>query len=86
VIAILKQNPIMNETDVLVNNAAEQHVKPSIMDITKEQLERTFRTNIFAHFFLTREWSSTFLCGRGRFDMSIPIEQKTKPEAALPHM
>lgn len=41
-------------TDVLVNNAAEQHCKPSILDISKEQLERTFRTNIFAFFYLTR--------------------------------
>lgn len=36
--------------DVLVNNAAEQHVKQSILDISAEQLERTFRTNIFSMF------------------------------------
>jgi len=40
--------------DILVNNAAEQHVKNSIEEITSEQLERTFRTNIFAHFYLTK--------------------------------
>ncbi len=40
--------------DVLVNNAAEQHPQKSIEDITNEQLERTFRTNIFAMFYLTR--------------------------------
>lgn len=40
--------------DVLVNNAAEQHPQQSLEDITAEQLERTFRTNIFAYFFLTR--------------------------------
>jgi NAD(P)-dependent dehydrogenase (short-subunit alcohol dehydrogenase family) len=40
--------------DVLVNNAAEQHPQESIEDITNEQLERTFRTNIFAMFYLTR--------------------------------
>lgn len=37
--------------DVLVNNAAEQHPKPSIEDITAKQLERTFRTNIFSMFY-----------------------------------
>jgi len=40
--------------DILVNNAAEQHPQESIEKISAEQLERTFRTNIFAHFFLTK--------------------------------
>ncbi len=40
--------------DILVNNAAEQHPQNSIEDITAEQLERTFRTNIFSMFFLTK--------------------------------
>ena len=40
--------------DVVVNNAAEQHPQKSLTDISAEQLERTFRTNIFGMFFLTR--------------------------------
>jgi NAD(P)-dependent dehydrogenase (short-subunit alcohol dehydrogenase family) len=40
--------------DILVNNAAEQHTQPSIEQITAEQLERTFRTNIFSMFFLSK--------------------------------
>ncbi len=40
--------------DILINNAAEQHPQDSIEDITKEQLERTFRTNIFSMFFMTK--------------------------------
>ncbi|MCA1291674.1 SDR family oxidoreductase [Paenibacillus sp. alder61] len=36
--------------DILVNNAAEQHPQQQIEDITTEQLERTFRTNIFSMF------------------------------------
>ena len=40
--------------DILINNAAEQHPQESIEDITAEQLERTFRTNIFSMFFLTK--------------------------------
>lgn len=40
--------------DILVNNAAEQHPQASIEDISSEQLERTFRTNIFAYFYLTK--------------------------------
>jgi NAD(P)-dependent dehydrogenase (short-subunit alcohol dehydrogenase family) len=40
--------------DILVNNAAEQHPQDSIEKITAEQLERTFRTNIFSYFFCTK--------------------------------
>jgi NAD(P)-dependent dehydrogenase (short-subunit alcohol dehydrogenase family) len=40
--------------DVLVNNAAYQHHQESIEDITDEQLERTFRTNIFGYFYMAR--------------------------------
>lgn len=41
--------------DVLVNNAAEQHVQQRLEDVSSEQLERTFRTNFFGMFNLTRE-------------------------------
>jgi NAD(P)-dependent dehydrogenase (short-subunit alcohol dehydrogenase family) len=40
--------------DILVNNAGEQHPQESLEKISDAQLERTFRTNIFAYFFLTR--------------------------------
>jgi NAD(P)-dependent dehydrogenase (short-subunit alcohol dehydrogenase family) len=40
--------------DILINNAAEQHPQDSIEKISAEQLERTFRTNIFSMFFLTK--------------------------------
>ena len=44
----------LGKLDILVNNAAEQHPQDSIEDITSEQLERTFRTNIFSMFFMTK--------------------------------
>src|SRR3954468_18265596 len=40
--------------DVLVNNAAEQHPQKGIDKVTPEQIERTFRTNIFGYFFMTQ--------------------------------
>ena len=40
--------------DILVNNAAEQTLQPDFEQITDAQIERTFRTNIFSQFFLTR--------------------------------
>jgi NAD(P)-dependent dehydrogenase (short-subunit alcohol dehydrogenase family) len=40
--------------DILVNNAAEQHTVEGLEELTEEQLVRTFRTNIFSMFFLTK--------------------------------
>jgi NAD(P)-dependent dehydrogenase (short-subunit alcohol dehydrogenase family) len=40
--------------DILVNNAAEQHAWASIADVTDEQLQRTFRTNIFSMFYMVQ--------------------------------
>lgn len=40
--------------NILVNNAGEQHPQESIENITAEQLERTFRTNVFAYFFMAK--------------------------------
>ncbi|QKS72650.1 SDR family oxidoreductase [Paenalkalicoccus suaedae] len=40
--------------DCLVNNAAEQHYQEKIEDISKEQMERTFQTNVFSFFHLTK--------------------------------
>jgi NAD(P)-dependent dehydrogenase (short-subunit alcohol dehydrogenase family) len=44
----------LGRLDVLVNNAAEQHPKPDLKEISPEQLEQTFRTNIFGYFFMTQ--------------------------------
>ncbi len=40
----------LGHLEILVNNAAEQHPQESPEDISYEQLERTFRTNIFGYF------------------------------------
>jgi NAD(P)-dependent dehydrogenase (short-subunit alcohol dehydrogenase family) len=40
--------------DIVVNNAGEQHPQANLEDISVEQLERTFRTNVFGAFFLTQ--------------------------------
>lgn len=40
----------LGRLDVLVNNAAEQHPKERVEEISLEQLEHTFRTNFFAYF------------------------------------
>ena len=38
--------------DILVNNAAEQHTVDEPEELAPEQVERTFRTNIFAYIYL----------------------------------
>ena len=40
--------------NVLVNHAGEQHEQQRFEDISEEQLERTFRTNVFGVFHLTK--------------------------------
>lgn len=40
--------------DVLINNAGEQHADKDVLDITEQQLERTFQTNVFGTFFMTQ--------------------------------
>jgi NAD(P)-dependent dehydrogenase (short-subunit alcohol dehydrogenase family) len=44
----------LGRLDVLVNNAAEQHPKEDVTEISPEQLEKTFRTNIFGYFYMTQ--------------------------------
>ena len=40
--------------DVLINNAAEQHEAKDLAEISEEQIEKTFRTNIFGYIFMTQ--------------------------------
>lgn len=53
--AVAKTVDAFGRLDVLVNNSAEQHPQDSLLEITGEQLERTFRTNIFGYFYMARE-------------------------------
>jgi NAD(P)-dependent dehydrogenase (short-subunit alcohol dehydrogenase family) len=44
----------LDQLDILVNNAAFQEHVPSLEELSDEQLERTFRTNIFGYFYMAR--------------------------------
>ena len=44
----------LGRLDVLVNNAGEQHPAEDIRDISEDQLQRTFATNIFGMFYLVQ--------------------------------
>jgi NAD(P)-dependent dehydrogenase (short-subunit alcohol dehydrogenase family) len=40
--------------DILVNNAGEQHETEDVREIDAQQIERTFRTNVFSFFFMAK--------------------------------
>jgi NAD(P)-dependent dehydrogenase (short-subunit alcohol dehydrogenase family) len=52
--AVEKTVKEFGKLDILVNNAAYQHHRQSLDEITDEQLEKTFRTNIFGYFYMAR--------------------------------
>lgn len=52
--AVDKTVETFGKIDILVNNAGEQHSYESILDVTPEQLQRTFATNIFAMFYFVQ--------------------------------
>jgi len=52
--AIKKTVDKFGRLDVLVNNAAYQQHQKAPEDITDEQFEKTFRTNIFGYFYMVR--------------------------------
>jgi NAD(P)-dependent dehydrogenase (short-subunit alcohol dehydrogenase family) len=51
---IRKVKDEFGKLDILVNNAAEQHPQKDFEEISAEQLEETFRTNIFGYFYFAR--------------------------------
>ncbi|MPZ11489.1 MAG: SDR family oxidoreductase [Kiloniellaceae bacterium] len=40
--------------DILVNNAAEQHEVEDFCELSAAQIERTFKTNVFGYFYMTK--------------------------------
>src|SRR5205814_6761022 len=66
--------------DVLVNNAAEQHPQDSIEKISAKQLEQTFRTNIFAMFYLTKAAMKYLKKGAAIINTASVTQYKGSPE------
>lgn len=52
--AVEKTVKQFGKLNVLVNNAAFQHHQKSLEDITDEQFEKTFKTNIFGYFYMAK--------------------------------
>lgn len=54
IMAIEKTISTFNHLDIVINNAAIQFPKQSILEITKEQIELTFKTNVFSYFYMIK--------------------------------
>jgi NAD(P)-dependent dehydrogenase (short-subunit alcohol dehydrogenase family) len=52
--AVEKTVKELGHLDILVNNAAYQNSQPTLEDLTEEQLDRTFKTNIYGYFFMAK--------------------------------
>ena len=52
--AVEKTVSEFGKLDILVNNAAYQHHRKTIEEISDEQLDKTFRTNIYGYFYMVR--------------------------------
>lgn len=68
------------QLDILVNNAAEQHPQSSIENITSKQLERTFRSNIFSMFYLTKAALAHLKAGSAIINTTSVTAYKGNPE------
>ena len=66
--------------DILVNNAAEQHPQESIEKITEKQLVKTFRTNIFSMFYLTKAAMKHLKKGAAIINTASVTTYKGSPE------
>lgn len=52
--AIQKTVDKLGKLDILVNNSGEHYPKQNLEDITKEQLDKTFKTNIYSIFYMSK--------------------------------
>lgn len=52
--AVAKTIEEFGHLDILINNAGEIHPQKNIEDISKQQLEQSFKTNVFSMFYMTK--------------------------------
>jgi NAD(P)-dependent dehydrogenase (short-subunit alcohol dehydrogenase family) len=71
---------VLGKLDILVNNAAEQHPQDSIEKISAEQLERTFRTNIFSYFYMSKAALPHFHAGSAIINTTSVTAYKGSPQ------
>ena len=68
------------EIDVVVNNAAVQPYTRDIMDVSDEQLENTFRTNVFPLFYMTKAALPYLKCGSSIISTASRVAYEGEPK------
>lgn len=66
--------------DILVNNAGEIRLHNSIEDISKKQLESTFKTNIFSMFYMTKAAIKHLKSGSSIINTASIVAYHSSPE------
>jgi NAD(P)-dependent dehydrogenase (short-subunit alcohol dehydrogenase family) len=78
--AVKKTLDYFGKVDILVNNAAEQTPQEKIEDITSSQLEKTFRTNVFSVFYMTKAVLPSLKKGASIINTSSVTAYRGSPE------
>ena len=70
----------LGKIDILVNNAAVQYPRNSILDIDKDQLAHTFESNIFSYFHMTKAVLPHLSSGSAIINTASVVAFKGNPE------
>jgi NAD(P)-dependent dehydrogenase (short-subunit alcohol dehydrogenase family) len=70
----------LGRLDILVSNAAFQATHEKIEDLTAEELDRTFRTNLFSMFYLTKAAATHMKPGSSIINTSSINSKSPNPE------
>lgn len=71
---------VLGGIDILVNNAGKQVAVARIADLSDEQFELTFRTNVFANFWITKAALSYMSAGSSIINTASLEAYKPSPE------
>ncbi|HVL86505.1 MAG TPA: SDR family oxidoreductase [Candidatus Thermoplasmatota archaeon] len=70
----------LGRLDVVVNNAAEQHRHETLEEITAAEIDRTFRTNMYSYFFLTKHALAHLREGSSVINTTSVVAYKGNPK------
>lgn len=77
--AVSRTMELFGHLDIVVNNAAIQPYTHNILDVTDEQLENTFRTNVFPLFYMTKAALPHLKCGSAIINTASRVAYEGEP-------